>query len=176
MKKLITLAAAVALAGAAQAATITVSPGFNANNDIDVTGAASFTVAIGSWDGTTFTQFASTISDTGSVNGVFAATAPAEVNGDVIFVYVGIGPVNTATGQGQWALFRTAGNTPFPTDVSSVSATATVNFHNTTAGNVVAVAGNNYTYQGNVVNFVPEPSAALLGALGVVGLLRRRRR
>jgi hypothetical protein len=181
MKKLITLAAAVASLGAAKAATITVSPGFNAAADIEVTlnGAVTpsgFTVAIGSWDGATFTQFGPTITgDTGSVNGVFAATAPAEVNSDVIFVYVGIGN-SVSTSGGQFALFRTATNTAFPSDVSSVSATQTVNFHNGTPGNVVFVTGSNAQFTGNVVNFVPEPSAALLGALGVVGLLRRRRR
>jgi hypothetical protein len=179
MKKLITLAAAVASLGAAKAATITVSAGFNAANDIDVTvnGAVptNFTVAIGSWDGTTFTQFGASALDTGSVNGAFTATGPAEVNNDIIFVYVGVGPVSTDVG-GQWALFRTATNTAFPSDVSSTLASATVNMHNATPGNVVFAAGANATFENNVVNFVPEPSAALLGAFGVVGLLRRRRR
>jgi hypothetical protein len=181
MKKLITLAAAVASLGAAKAATITVTAGFNAANDIDVTlnGAppATFTVAVGSWDGTTFTQFGTAVTDTGSVNGAFTATGPTEVNNDVIFVYVGIGAgVNTVAGSGQWALFRTATNTAFPSDVTNALASSTVQFHNATAGNVVLAAGNNHQYTGNTVNFVPEPSAALLGALGVVGLLRRRRR
>lgn len=180
MKKLITLAAAVASLGAAKAATITLSAGFNAAADIEVTqnGAAvpgGFTVAIGSWDGTTFTQFGGSFTDTGSVNGSVAATEPASVNGDVIFVYIGIGPVN-ATAGGQWALFRTATNTAFPADVSSTLASATVQFHNSTPGNVVLEASSNATFNANVVNFVPEPSAALLGAFGVVGLLRRRRR
>jgi hypothetical protein len=179
MKKLITLAAAVASLGAAKAATVTVTAGFNAANDIDVTvnGVAppNFTLAIGSWDGTTFTQFGSSISDSGSVNGGFTATSPESVNSDVIFVYVGVGPVSTAVG-GQWALFRTATNTAFPSDVTSTLASATVQFHNATPGNVVLEASSNATFNANVVNFVPEPSAALLGAFGVVGLLRRRRR
>lgn len=180
MKKLITLATAVASLGAAHAATITIAAGFNAAAATNVTvggvAPSSFTVAVGSWDGTTFTQFGAAITDSGTVNGQIVATGPAEVNSDVIFVYVGIGGVSTTAGEGQWALFRTSTNTAFPADVSNPLGSATVNLHNSTPGTVVFVAGNNATYSNNTVNFVPEPSAALLGALGVVGLLRRRRR
>jgi hypothetical protein len=178
MKNLLAILAVSACARAVQAATITVSPGFNSSVDIEVdtNGSLSgFTVAIGSWDGTNFTQFGSAIfGDTGSVNGVFAATGPAEVNSDVIFVYVGIGATVSTSG-GQFALLRTATNTAFPSDVSSVSATQTVNFHNATPGNVVFVTGNNIYLDGNTLRPIPEPSVALLGALGIAGLLRRRR-
>lgn len=42
-----------------------------------------------------------------------------------------------------------------------------------TAG--LAYSGTSGTSTGPAVNFVPEPSAALLGAIGALGLLRRRR-
>ena len=182
MSKLLALAIGLASLSAAQAATITVTAGFNPANAISVTlnGApppAGFTVAVGSWDGTTFVQFGQSVTDTGTVNGSFTATAPAEVNNDVIYVYVGIGPVNATLGEGQWALSRTSTNTAFPADVSNPLGSATVAFHNSTPGNLVFVAGNNVNPFGpaNTIDFVPEPSAALLGALGLVGLLRRRR-
>lgn len=162
----------------ASAATITVSAGFDPANSIvpSVNGAAptTFTVAVGSWDGFVFTQFGSSIMDSGSVNGSFTATGPAEVNGDVIHVWVGIGPVST-TGQ-MWVLLRTSTNTAFPADVSSTLASSTVNLHNSTPGTVVlAAAGDWGSLQGNQVSFIPEPSALLLGLFGFVAVLRRRR-
>lgn len=178
------LASVMALSASARAATITVSPGFNAATDLEVTvdgvlqiaGTAGFTVAIGSWDGATFTQFGNAIfGDTGSVNGVFAATGPAEVNSDVIFVYVGYGNLVSTSG-GSFALFRTATDTAFPSDVSSVSASQTVNFHNSTPGNILFVGGSNSGFvSGNLALFSPEPSSLLMGALGLLCLLRRRR-
>jgi hypothetical protein len=173
---LLALAIGIASLTVAKAATVTVSAGFNPSADIEVTafGApVSFTVAIGSWDGTNFVQFGQSITDTGSVNGAFTATGPTEVNNHVIHVWVGIGPVSTSGGM--FALFRTATNTAFPSDVSAPLVSATLNMHNAIPGNVVLVTGNNINQFASTLDFIPEPSAALLGALGVVGLLRRRR-
>ena len=165
----------------ARAATITVAPGFNPANSITASlfgvPSTTFTVAVGSWDGANFVQFGQSITDTGTVNGVFSATVPPSVNSEVIHVYVSLGTtVSTDPAEGMWALFRTATNTAFPSDVSSVIVTSTVSFHNTIPGSVVMVAGHWSSLSGNTVNFIPEPSAVLLSALGVVGLLRRRRR
>ena len=160
----------------AQAATITVTAGFSAATAITVSpqGIASFTLAIGSWDGTTFTQFGPTITDSGTINGSFTATAPSEVNGEVIHVYVGLGPVNVSGGQ--FVLLRTAQNTIFPSDVSSTLASATFQMHNTIPGTVVYVTGSpGSSLQGNRVHLIPEPSSALLVFLGVLGLIHRRR-
>lgn len=99
MKKLpLSLLVACAVVASAHGATITVTSGFNSATAITVApeGAiTSFTDAVGSWDGTTFTQFGSSVTDTGTVNGSFTATGPAEVNGDLIHVWVGLGPVST---------------------------------------------------------------------------------
>lgn len=181
MKPLLALAIGIASLTAAKAATITVAPGFVPANSLHVSfwGApTSFTVAVGSWDGINFVQFGHSITDTGTVNGAFTANGPGEVNGEVIHVWVGIGPVSADAEI--FALFRTAGNTLFPSDVSNALASATVQFHNNTPGNVVLVTGNNIDplFGGsppNTVNFIPEPSAILLSSFVALGLLRRRR-
>ena len=182
MKKLIfvcALALGIAPLATVKAATVTVTAGFNSATAITVQNSAvnpflTFTVAVGSWDGATWTQFGTAISDTGSVNGSFTATGPAELNSDVIFVYVGFGSVNPIAGFGQWALLQVATNTTFPADVSNTLGSATVAFHNTTPGNVIYVTGNNLYLLGNVLQ-VPEPSSVLITLLAAVGLLRRRR-
>lgn len=178
MKKLLLILSIIAgYTVISQAATITVSAGFNSSTMIYPTfwdEPHPVTLAVGSWDGSTFTQFGDAITDTGSINGSFTATGPAEVNGDTIFLWVGVGPVSVA-GDGIWALFRTSSNTAFPADVSNTLGSATFNMHNSTPGTVIFVAGNNVTFFGNSVGYVPEPSALLLGVLGCFGLLRRRR-
>jgi hypothetical protein len=160
-----------------EAATVTVTAGFNAATAITVHPdpfGGNFTLAVGSWDGTTFTQFGSTSTDTGTINGSFTATAPTEVSGEVIHVYVGVGPVNVSGGQ--FVLLRSAQNTAFPSDVSATLASATFNMHNSIPGTVVYVTGNpGSLLQGNEVWFIPEPSSMLFGLLGGLGLLRRRR-
>jgi hypothetical protein len=170
--------AALFLTPRVEAATITVTAGFNPATAITVfpqgPPTATFTLAIGSWDGTTFTQFGTTVSDTGTINGAFTATGPTEVSGEVIHVYVGVGPVNVSGGQ--FVLLRSAQNTAFPSDVSATLASATFNMHNSIPGTVVYVTGNpGSLLQGNEVWFIPEPSSMLFGLLGGFGLLRRRR-
>lgn len=167
--------ALMSLAGA-NAATITVTAGFGAQGlNVTTSGVAatSFHVAIGSWDGSSFTQFATGIQDTAKVNGVFTATVPPAVNSQVIHLFVGQG--SSVDFGGNYVLFRTNTNTAFPADVSSGSATAT--FSATALSGLTAVSQNNATLTSgtNTINFVPEPSVALLGALGVFGLIRRRR-
>lgn len=159
----------------AQAATITVSAGFDSATQLTVPVNPTFTVAVGAWDGVNFVQFGSSVVDSGAVNGPFTATIPPEVNNQVIHVFVGIGPVQF-TPSNYWILLRTSQNTSFPSDVSSSLASATVPLHNTVPGTVVLVAaGPGASLVGNEIIFIPEPSSALLGLVGIAGLLRRRR-
>ncbi len=174
------------LCGSLHAATITISPGFGTNGLLVTSGGvpvASQFVAIGSFNSGTFTQFGTTLTDTATVNGVFDAVAPTTVNSQVIHLYVsstnpGAIDATDLTPQGSWAIFRTSGNTLFPADVSSVLATSTATFSNFTTAVLVAQSSNFTAVGTNTVNFgaaIPEPSAALLGAIGALGLLRRRR-
>ena len=174
--KLLPLAIGIASLTGTKAATVTLAPGFVPDNAINVSfweAPTSFTVAVGSWDGVNCVQFGQSITDTGTVNGSFTATGPAEVNNDVIHVWIGIGPVSSDAEM--FVLLRAATNTAFPSDVSNPLASATVALHNATPGNVVLVTGNNMNMSGNTVGFIPEPSSVILSALGAVGLLRRRR-
>ena len=82
------------LAGAAQAATITVSAGLTSQG---VTPLAvglvvtNFFTGVGTWNGTIFTSFGSSIADTGEVSGAITATGPASFNSALIAVFVGAG-------------------------------------------------------------------------------------
>jgi hypothetical protein len=173
------LVASGLLSAISHAATITISPGIGASNGLLVqSGGVTATqhyVSIGAWNGTTFTQFASTQTDTGTVNGAFTATTPSSANGQTIHLYVSLTSGISFNAADNWVLFRTSGNTAFPADVSSALASQTATFStHTTAVNVAQ--SNSYTESGTrTINFVPEPSAALLGAFGALGLLRRRR-
>jgi hypothetical protein len=179
--KLLKLFAALGLlmTGASQAATITVSAGL-ANQGFTPTlnGApvANFTWSVGTWNsGTqTFTAFGS-VDDTGEVNGSVTATGPASFNNQVIALFIGTGSTIAASGD-SWVVLTHNSGTTFPSDVSGATG---VTFAATTPA-VVTIAGGQATFgaqtaTGFALNFVPEPSAALLGLLGVAGLLRRRR-
>ena len=188
MKTIKLFAFGTLLCGSVHAATVTISPGFGTNGLLVTTAgvaASAQYVAVGSWNAatSTFTQFSTTISDTGTVNGAFAGTTPAAVNGTIIHLYVsnidpGAIDANDLSAGGSWVIFRTSGNTLFPSDVSSVLATATATFSNFTTAVNVAQSTNYEEVGARTINFtapIPEPSAALLGALGALGLLRRRR-
>jgi MYXO-CTERM domain-containing protein len=95
-------------------------------------------------------------------------------------VWVGLTSTRTFDPTANWVLFKASNNAAFGADISSAISTTTVTLSNfTTAVNVAQ--SNSYTEvapvtgSGPAINFVPEPSAALLGALGALGLLRRRR-
>ena len=177
------------LAGAAQAATITVSAGLTSTgvtpllNGVVVT---NYFTGVGNWNSLTsvFTPFGSINADTGEVSTAVTATSPATFNSTLIAVFVGTGNSIANSGGldgGSWAVFTSTNNTSFPSDVSAVTG---VTFSMTTPavlnvvgkGNVASgfVAGGVSTNNFNFVT-IPEPSAALLGALGALGLLRRRR-
>lgn len=176
------------MSGLSQAATINVSAGLPTgqqgfsvfNGGVLVT---SYFTAVGNFNaGTgTFTPFV-TLADTGEVSGSFVATGPSSFNGTIIDVFVGLGNSIEASGN-NWMVVRSTANTAFPADVGGTTA-VTFAFsvpsgltivgsgnpgHNLALGNTGGVANS------NSLNFVPEPSAALLGVLGVFGLMRRRR-
>lgn len=92
-------------------------------------------------------------------------------NSKEIYVIVGNGATRAASTD--FAILRTTNPTLFPANVAPVS-TVTFSVPNGTALNPLANAGS---VTGNVLTLqgIPEPSAALLGALGALGLLRRRR-
>lgn len=180
--KLAVFSALVALSGFANAATITVSAGFGASQGINVFSAPSvalsnYAVAVGSWDGTNFTQFGTTTVDASApVNAAITATSPSAVNSQVIHLFIGSG--STVNFASPYALIKMNSNLAFPADVSSGTATAT--FNTAVGTNLTLVSSKDMTWNPqstsrSSLTVVPEPSAALLGALGALGLLRRRR-
>jgi hypothetical protein len=205
MKPIKLIIAATLISGVANAATVTVSAGLPAQGItplLNGTALASYYVSVGSWNSATetFTSFGSVTTDAPEVNGSFTATGPSSFNGQEIYLYVGTSNVistsgvvaGTATPENAWVVFRNTSAPKFLADVSQAGST-TFNATTTTVVQVVKTNGVNYlsgtgnptTATGwtsggtNTNNFnlvvVPEPSAALLGAIGALGLLRRRR-
>jgi len=189
-QKLIITALIYCIAGSLQAATITVSGGIGSTtNQITVrlngVQTANHYISVGSWDAgtSTFTEFTAPASDTAFINGTFANTTNTGVNNQTVHVWVGLTSTRTFDLTSNWVLFKASNDAKFGADISSVASSTTVTLSNfTTAVNVAQstsysevapVSGVNGPY----INFVPvpEPSAALLGAVGVLGLLRRRR-
>ena len=184
MKLLKLLAAVGLLSGSAQAVTIAVSAGLPSQGftpTINGTVLTNFTYAVGTWNaGTnTFSVFGSAVADTGEIGGTsVTATGPASFNNQQIALFVGTGSTIETSGSTWVVLTSTNVNTVFPPDVSAPDP---ITFGATTSAVVNVVAsGSPVTFTANgtagtFLNFVPEPSSALLGLLGAVGLLRRRR-
>jgi hypothetical protein len=130
-------------------------------------------VAVGSWNGSIFTQFGDAIVDTGKVSGVFTATKPPVVNQQVIHLWVGNGDTVNFNSGGQWALFRTTAGATFPADISG---TSSITFAFTLPTTAILVESRNLDRRlGAGINFIPEPSVALLSLLGIIRLFRRCR-
>lgn len=205
MKSLIAIGCGAAIASMAitNAATVAVSPSFGTVNGIiamDMAGApidaGGYAIAVGSYDTEpVVTDFASLLSAVGQMNifdvqtspdslatqgtisGAFTslgAPNPGLFNNQQIYFVVGNG-VDIASST-EFGIFKVAAT--FPPDVTQAGSTPVV------LGNVGAIealpnAGTPISNAGARDNFqlvgIPEPSAALLGLLGVVGLLRRRR-
>ena len=169
----------VMLSSSVHAATVTVSAGFGTNGLLVTSGGvavASQFLALGNWNSGVFTQFGSSITaDTGAVSGAFTATAPTSLNGLVVHLYVGTGNTLDFSSGANYIVIRATSNTAFPADVSSVLATATATMSNWTTTSVVTNSASFAAVGTKTINFVPEPSSALLGAIGALALLRRRR-
>jgi hypothetical protein len=88
-------------------------------------------------------------------------------------IFVVVGDKSTKEASSSFAILRTTSPTLFPANVAPV-ATVTFSVPNGAALNPIQNAGS---VSGNVLRLapIPEPSTALLGALGALGLLRRRR-
>lgn len=189
MKAIKVLLALGLLSGAANAATITVSSGLPAqgfNIFVDGVAAPEFYVSVGTWDATTnlFSVFGNPVLDTGKLNASVTATGPASFNGQIIAVMASIAPTQIGSGNG-WVVMTHNNNTSFPADVSVATG---VTFA-ATLPTVVTIVGKGFESSGffdpatgvpgstqnlNIVT-IPEPTTALLGLIGALGLLRRRR-
>lgn len=174
------LFAGLLLTGLSHAATVDIVGSFTGGVELTVSGSPdTYIMAIGGYEAATFTQFG-TQTDArlagDDLIGSFVGVAPTSLNNDTIFIFVGTGPdIATSIASGGYAILQTTGN--FPSDVSSALASSSAVF--TGSGDVTIVessAGTSFT-DSTTLNLVPvpEPSIALLGALGVLGLIRRRR-
>jgi len=173
------------IGGFSNAATITVSKGFGAQGfTVLVDGVASgYNWSVGNYNTitSTWTQFgADQVGASGAkVGAAVTATSPTSLNGSIVDVFVGTG--NTIANSTGWMIFTTNAATLFPADVT-VATNVTLTAALTNAVNVVAAGNvaNGFSPIGasggnlNLVT-VPETSTALLGALGALTLLRRRR-
>jgi hypothetical protein len=174
---------ALASAGLSNAATVTISSGLSSQGvTVSQNGVAltSFNVSIGNWDGSTFTVFGSTFSDSDKINGARTAT-DTFFNGKAIHVLLSTGTTIANSGT-QWVVFARNAVTNFPANVVPAGNT-TWTFSSSSVVSILAngdptggldTEGNKFTTANNF-DFVPEPSVALLGALGALGLIRRRR-
>ena len=146
--------------------------------------ATNSSFSVGLWDGTTFTEFAPANNTIGISTipvatfagrwsgsaGDTSATANA-FNGQQIWFRV----ETTADGGGTAYL---AGSALFPTNGGGVGDDRPVDSRTLLQLGAGSDAGSRAYDAGDgriIVGVVPEPSIALLGALGVLGLLRRRR-
>lgn len=193
MKLVFKIASVISImTSAASAATIAVSAGTSSQGIYFYSGTTllasnEYNLGVGRYDAltSTFGFFGTPSVDTGTnakANGSFTATSPTSFNSQVINLFVGTGTDIASSGD-NWVVFRTASSTAFPANVTAAGSTT---FSATTAANLVVVAKGNAGHgfftpatspgtSGGTFQFVPEPSSALLGCIGVLALLRRRR-
>jgi hypothetical protein len=195
--KFLNFALMLASVSAVDAATIAVgrgigNPGITAQvNGGESLSAGGFYIAVGTFtnaSGATevpaiTTEFSSLLaavaqfdvfSSVTSITGSFAATGgadPSQFNLKPIYFLVGNG--ETKESSTAFGIFSVAAGAAFPANVAAtVSNSVTLS-----SGASITPLLNAGTVNGNVFSLVPipEPSTALLGAIGALGLLRRRR-
>jgi hypothetical protein len=197
MKTKLFILGAILAGGLAQATTITGSGGTTGAQFVTSTGVfltpTNATVQVGTFNTTTnlFTQFAAT--DTSPISfGTSAALTgrwlnsfgdnsgtAAAFNGQQIWVKISVDLGGGVTGTGYF------GSTlNFPTNGGGVgdglslpgSSLTTFDEDASRTGTAAFIApGGGFTNGRVTIGVVPEPSTALLGLLGVAGLIRRRR-
>jgi MYXO-CTERM domain-containing protein len=130
-----------------------------------------------------YSEFASILTPTsgstiGSLTGSFIATN-ADFNSVPMYFVVGNG--TTRANSTQFAILK-GDPTPFvfPASAGSPSGAASITLSGAAVASPLAGAGIELEIAGapdslTLVDTIPEPSAVLLGALGALGLLRRRR-
>ena len=189
----ILFAAAILATGLSQAVTVIVETGpvvegagFTATNvgdtaDVDVV------LSVGSWNSTTstWTEFGSPLAVPGGdfIGGSFTGTGPSTLNGQVVHVFVGNGDsVTEAIANGAYIVFSSAFGEFFLNDLTQPSDPIFFDFSAEDAVNTVASEGATVFStdvdtidQTQRIEFVPEPGVAVLGMLGLLTLLRRRR-
>jgi hypothetical protein len=188
MKKLVTTLGVVALAASAQATTVSLSGGpagltFE-NSSGAVLSSSTGTIQVGSLSGGVFTQFAAgdltppSFGDSGVLAGKWLGNASdnssdaTAFNGQAIWFKVSFDDGAGAVGEA----FFSGTNAVFPTNANGAGDTlvySSVNLNTFDAA--LSTAGTGFAAGKAVVGVVPEPSVALLGALGLLGLVRRRR-
>jgi hypothetical protein len=194
----------VASLGSASAATIAVSGG-SGNQGFTVTSASGAAISAQSYfavgyfttvptitDGASlltavsnFKTFASGLTGSASPYKMAASFTNATVTGaDSQQIYFILGNGTTQANSTQFALFTTSAATLFPANITAASSTnisftgangATTPVMLSNAGTATVGSGAPGTIKLVDTVVVPEPSAALLGGLGLLGLLRRRR-
>lgn len=196
--KLVTSLIGLALGAAsvAQATTITLGGGTAGLQWQSSTGVVlsptNATIQVGSLVGEVFTQFAPgdltppTFSTTTALLGRWSGNASVNgalavpFNGQQIWYKIDVNLGNGVTGTGFFA--QTGIN--FPNDANGVGDALTVSSATLNVVGAASTAGSGLFADPDatgpllargVIGVVPEPSVALLGALGVFGLLRRRR-
>jgi hypothetical protein len=199
MKTLKYLAAGLLLVGSSQATTIAAGGGTAAGNFFTSTGVAltgaNSTVQIGSLVGDLFTRFAAadvspmalgtTAPFLGKVTGNYSdnTAAASAFNGLVIWYRVE-SLVPGATGVAFFGAPAVGTSVPatatlFPVNGNGAADTLNADTRNLTLFNATLSTAETRGWQVGdnrlIVGAIPEPSAALLGLLGVVGLIRRRR-
>jgi hypothetical protein len=183
MKTLGLLSLAIASLATANAASITLTAGFGSSGIVVTqdTIPVPFTVDIGGFAGGIFTVLPVTSAAVNKLAGEKIAgafgndnTDPASLTGDPIFARIRLA-------SGAFAILSTPQPASTFPDLTAPLASRTVTMG---SGNTIGVASfggplvTNVSYTNpNTLNFVaiPEPSTMLLGALGALGLLRRRR-
>jgi 3',5'-cyclic AMP phosphodiesterase CpdA len=180
MKIVKLIIAAFALAGSVQAATITLSSGLSTQGvvvTVNSVAAPGFNLAIGTWDSltSTFTTFGTSFADTDKINGAQTST-DTFFNGKQVAVFLGTGTDIASSADG-WVVFTRATTLNYPANVVPAGNT-TFTVSSSSVVNILAKGNQDSGFSNaNTLNLVtvPEPSIALLGALGVFGLVRRRR-